>query len=125
MGKIISHSLCVDDMHAEMGWFVAIDTTRRVIMEENTVQKSSTFTLQKLYIAPSMRIYGQPEIPSSKYYTLRYILAATLAAGESHIKYPAESDDSDALFRGCRAFGAELTWQDDQHRLLRVQGLGH
>jgi 3-phosphoshikimate 1-carboxyvinyltransferase len=93
-------------------------------MEENMTQRNPTSTVQKLYIAPSAHIYGQPEVPSSKYYTLRYLLAATLAGGESQIVYPAESDDSDALYRGCRAFGAELSWQDEQHRVLHVRGIG-
>lgn len=93
-------------------------------MEEHTTEHNLTSTMQKLYIAPSTRIYGQPEVPSSKYYTLRYLLAATLAGGESRIVFPAESDDSDALFRGCRAFGAELSWQDEQHHVLHVRGIG-
>lgn len=79
---------------------------------------------QKLFIGPANLQSSQPEIPSSKYYTLRYILAATLAAGESRIVLPALSDDSDALFRGCRALGAELDWEDGQERVLRVRGVG-
>src|SRR6266567_2986638 len=79
---------------------------------------------QTLYIAPTSLIRGQPELPSSKYYTLRYLLAATLAEGESKVSFPATSDDSDALFRGCRALGAELTWCDGQRRVLRVRGVG-
>src|SRR5690242_16156450 len=78
---------------------------------------------KRLYIAPSSRIYGQPEIPSSKYYTLRYILAAALAEGESRVEFPAQSDDSDALFRGCRALGALLDWEDEQQRVLKVKGI--
>jgi 3-phosphoshikimate 1-carboxyvinyltransferase len=77
-----------------------------------------------LYIAPSSRIHGAPEVPSSKYYTLRYVLAATLARGESRIVLPAQSDDTDALFRGCRALGARLSWEDEQQRVLCVQGVG-
>ena len=64
---------------------------------------------QKLYIAPTSLLRGEPLLPSSKYYTLRYLLAATLARGESTVSFPAVSDDSEALFRGCRALGAELT----------------
>src|SRR6266581_874351 len=37
---------------------------------------------RKLYIAPGSMLRGEPAIPSSKYYTLRYMLAATLARGE-------------------------------------------
>ena len=77
-----------------------------------------------LYIAPSSRIHGAPEVPSSKYYTLRYVLAATLARGESRVVLPARSDDTDALFRGCRALGVRLSWEDEQQRVLYVQGVG-
>ncbi|HLG75454.1 MAG TPA: hypothetical protein VKX46_03515, partial [Ktedonobacteraceae bacterium] len=52
---------------------------------------------QRLQILPSGRIFGQPEVPSSKYYTLRYLLAAALAEGESRVHFPALSDDSEAL----------------------------
>jgi len=78
---------------------------------------------KKLFIAPSSLIYGQPEVPSSKYFTLRYVLAAALAQGESQIAFPAKSDDSDALFRGCHALGAELTWEDEEQRMLHVRGV--
>ncbi len=79
---------------------------------------------QKIHIAPSGSIYGNPEVPSAKYYTLRYLLAATLAEGESRVILPAYSDDSDALFRGCRALGAQLSWEDNQQRVLIVKGVG-
>src|SRR5712691_1220340 len=78
----------------------------------------------KLYIAPTSLIRGEPELPSSKYYTLRYLLAATLAEGESKVSFPAVSDDSDALFRGCRALGAELTWLDEGQQVLGIRGVG-
>lgn len=91
------------------------------------IEKARLQTLrnaQKLYIAPAQRIYGAPEVPSSKYYTLRYLLAATLATGKSSIAFPASSDDSDALFRGCQALGAHLAWEDEQHTRLAIQGCG-
>ena len=74
------------------------------------------------FLAPTTRLFGAPHVPSSKYYTLRYVLAATLGQGESSISFPAVSDDSEALFRGCRALGATLAWTDEQ--TLRVQGVG-
>ncbi len=76
-------------------------------MQEKERSSQVSF-VQKIAIAPTNLLYGQPEMPSSKYYTLRYLLAATLAIGESQVMFPAESDDSEALFRGCRALGAEL-----------------
>ena len=88
-------------------------------MQEETPQLT-----QQLYIAPSSLLMGEPVIPSSKYYTLRYLLAATLAEGESRVLFPAQSDDSEALLRGCRALGAELAWEDEQMHRLYVRGLG-
>jgi 3-phosphoshikimate 1-carboxyvinyltransferase len=84
----------------------------------------STLRGDNLYIAPSSQIHGAPEVPSSKYYTLRYVLAATLAEGESRIILPAWSDDTDALFRGCRALGATVSWEDEQQRVLCIRGVG-
>ncbi|GCE06166.1 3-phosphoshikimate 1-carboxyvinyltransferase [Dictyobacter aurantiacus] len=75
-------------------------------------------------VAPSNLRPARPEVPSSKYYTLRYVLAAALAPGESRIVLPAQSDDSVALFRGCRALGAELRWEDEQERVLLIHGTG-
>src|SRR5205807_530658 len=93
----------------------------RVSMQEETINIPAR---TGLHIAPAHRIYGEPVLPSSKYYTLRYVLAASLAQGESTVSFPAASDDSDALFRGCRALGAELTWCDEQQRVLCVHGVG-
>ncbi len=78
--------------------------------------------LQRRHINPTNILRGEPVIPSSKYYTLRYLIAATCAEGESHIAFPAESDDSDALFRGCCALGAQLEWENEQHASLHVYG---
>lgn len=78
----------------------------------------------RLYIAPTSQLRGEPALPSSKYYTLRYLLAATLARGESRVAFPASSDDSEALFRSCRALGAELTWGDTRQDVLRVKSAG-
>src|SRR2546430_7784377 len=77
-----------------------------------------------LYFPPTGLLRGEPALPSSKYYTLRYLLAATLAKGESSVAFPANSDDSEALFRSCRALGAELTWDDTRQEVLRVKGAG-
>ncbi len=90
-------------------------------MQQEEPQHSS---FQERFIAPTSILRGEPIMPSSKYYTLRYLLAATCAKGESRIAFPAESDDSDALFRGCRALGAQLLWENEQHSSLRVLGVG-
>lgn len=86
--------------------------------EKDGMQSAQTETL---YIAPTTYIHGEPALPSSKYYTLRYVLAASLAEGESRVEFPARSDDSEALLRGCRALGADLTWEDEHERVLRVR----
>lgn len=88
------------------------------------MQEEPTQPGQKLYIAPTSLIRGEPLVPSSKYYMLRYLLAATLAQGESIVSFPAASDDSNVLFRGCQALGAELTWHDKQQSELHVCGAG-
>src|SRR5215467_618105 len=105
-------------------------------VQETGNQETSPFTfvnrriekvahkVMNLRVAPTSLITGAPTLPSSKYYTLRYLLAATLAEGESTVAFPAASDDSKVLFRGCQAFGAELRWRDEQQQLLFVRGVG-
>lgn len=78
----------------------------------------------RVVVSLSTRVQGRPELPSSKYYTLRYVLAAALSQGTSTVYYPAQSDDSEALFRGCQALGAQLSWVDENQTILRVQGVG-
>jgi len=64
--------------------------------------------------------------PSSKYHTLRYILAAFLAQGMSTIYYPAISDDTDVLLQACSRLGAhiKIDSQSDQRRILSILGTG-
>ncbi|MBV9711828.1 MAG: 3-phosphoshikimate 1-carboxyvinyltransferase [Ktedonobacteraceae bacterium] len=93
-------------------------------MQEKEMNLQQGASVQRITIAPTNLLYGQPEVPSSKYYMLRYLLAATLARGESRVLFPAESDDSEALFRGCRALGAELTWEDERRHTLLVRSSG-
>src|SRR2546421_12325026 len=64
--------------------------------------------------------------PSSKYHTLRYILAAFLAPGVSTINYPAISDDTEVLINACTQLGAKITitHQPDGRRILTIQGTG-
>lgn len=92
-------------------------------MQED-IQPFTPWTTKKKYFAPFSRVYGAPEVPSSKYYTLRYLLAAALADGESRVLFPVESDDSEALFRGCQALGARLIWEDESRKALQVHGVG-
>ena len=64
--------------------------------------------------------------PSSKYHTLRYILAAFLARGMSTIYYPATSDDTDMLLQACSHLGAHIhiESQTDERRILSIRGTG-
>jgi len=59
----------------------------------------------------SSGVAPQVHLPGSKYYTLRYLLAAALADGESVVVGPALSDDTAALVVALRALGAELAWE--------------
>src|SRR5262249_30461541 len=70
-------------------------------------------------------------LPGSKYYTLRYLLNALLADGESVVRHPALSDDTAVLVRALRALGAEATWEQvggeqeaSEGWQLRVRGVG-
>jgi 3-phosphoshikimate 1-carboxyvinyltransferase len=65
---------------------------------------------ERVRVRPGRATGAQPALPSSKYYTLRYVLAAFLAGGESFVRDPALSDDTDVLVAAVRAFGAEVAW---------------
>src|SRR5258706_6064301 len=49
-----------------------------------------------------------PALPGSKYYTLRYLLNALLAAGESVVRFPARSEDTAGLVGGPRGAGGGM-----------------
>jgi 3-phosphoshikimate 1-carboxyvinyltransferase len=67
-----------------------------------------------------------PRLPGSKYYTLRYLLNALLADGESIVRFPALSDDTAVLVRAMRALGARVSWEpvapDADTWQVRVRG---
>jgi 3-phosphoshikimate 1-carboxyvinyltransferase len=73
----------------------------------------------RVHVGPGSPTGAQPHPPSSKYYTLRYTLAAFLAAGESLVLQPAVSDDTDVLVAAARALGAEVR---EEPGALRVRG---
>ncbi|MEF3303926.1 3-phosphoshikimate 1-carboxyvinyltransferase [Paenibacillus sp. GYB003] len=58
---------------------------------------------------------------SSKNYTTRYMLVGALADGTSTIRFPAHSEDSDAMRRCIRDLGAELTEVGDT---MTIRGFG-
>jgi len=72
-------------------------------------------------VKPTARLQGELQALSSKNYTTRYMLVAALAEGVSRIKYPAHSEDSDALRRCLKDLGATLTETDVD---MTVHGFG-
>lgn len=73
-------------------------------------------------IHPTATLRGVLQPPSSKNYTTRYLLVAALADGVSTVRFPARSDDADAMMRCLEALGAKLAWTDAT--TLRVEGFG-
>ena len=68
-----------------------------------------------------------PRLPGSKYYTLRYLLSALLAEGESVVRFPALSDDTAVLVGALRELGASARWEHvrgGSAYALRVVGCG-
>ncbi len=72
-------------------------------------------------VKPTARLQGELQALSSKNYTTRYMLVAALADGVSRIRYPAHSEDSDALRRCLKDLGATLTETDVE---MTVHGFG-
>ena len=80
-------------------------------------------------VYPSGPLHGKLRPPSSKYHTLRSIVAALLAAGPGAIRGPAESDDTDVLVNACRQLGGSLRYSESPQRsgepaTLLVSGSG-
>ena len=84
------------------------------------------------YLPQIVRVYSSGPLsgtifpPSSKYHTLRYILAAFLAPGVSRIHYPAISDDTDVLLNACSQLGAHIQTDKraDRRQILSIRGTG-
>lgn len=74
-----------------------------------------------MIVTPTPRLAGEIQALSSKNYTTRYLLVAALAEGTSVIRYPAHSEDSDALRRCVRDLGAVL--EEDDEKIV-VTGFG-
>jgi 3-phosphoshikimate 1-carboxyvinyltransferase len=70
-----------------------------------------TETVKTVRVYPSDTLFGTLRPPSSKYHTLRSIVAALLATGSSVIRGPAESDDTEVLLNACRQLGGSLNYQ--------------
>lgn len=75
----------------------------------------------KNYSVNKSTLRGDIEIPASKSHTLRAILFASLARGESLISHYLPSDDAQAMIRACRLFGAKI---EVMPLSLKIQGIG-
>lgn len=71
-------------------------------------------------ISPS-KVSGKVSIPGSKSHTIRAILIASLAQGDSIISNPLYSLDTASCIQACRAFGAVI---EEQENCLVIQGVG-
>lgn len=65
---------------------------------------------------------GEIIIPPSKSHTLRAILFASLADGESIIHHPLDSPDATAMMRACELLGAKIQAQENQIIISGVAG---
>ncbi len=81
---------------------------------------------QSVRVFSSGPLKGNILLPSSKYHTLRCILAGFLASGVSTIYYPAISDDTDVLLQACTQLGAhtQIQQQADGRQTLSIRGTG-
>ncbi|WP_461247500.1 3-phosphoshikimate 1-carboxyvinyltransferase [Treponema sp. R6D11] len=72
------------------------------------------------------RFTGSVRIPASKSHTIRQLLIASLADGESEIKYPLDSLDTRSCLAACKAFGAEIAEQCNGDKIVswKVRGNG-
>ncbi len=62
----------------------------------------------KLIVEKTKKISGESNVPSSKSHTIRGLIFASLAEGESRLKNALESEDTKAAIKACSALGAEI-----------------
>jgi len=72
-------------------------------------------------ICRQSRLQGEVQIPGSKSHTIRAVAIASLAAGNSTIRVPLDSNDTRAAVDAYRALGAEIALDSDA---WRVSGTG-
>jgi len=68
---------------------------------------------------------GTVKIPSSKSHTIRQLLIASLADGESEIKDPLDSLDTRSCIDACRTFGAKINEVYDDKKLISLRIIGN
>lgn len=74
-----------------------------------------------MIVTPTGKLQGDIQALSSKNYTTRYMLVAALAEGTSTIRFPARSEDSDAMRRCIRDLGAVI--EEDDEKMV-IKGFG-
>jgi 3-phosphoshikimate 1-carboxyvinyltransferase len=74
-----------------------------------------------MIVTPTGKLQGEIQALSSKNYTTRYMLVAALAEGTSTIRFPARSEDSDAMRRCIRDLGAVI--EEDDEKMV-IKGFG-
>jgi 3-phosphoshikimate 1-carboxyvinyltransferase len=67
-----------------------------------------------LIVEEAGELKGVVHAPSSKSYTHRSIIAASLAEGESRISFPLHSDDTMATVRACSSLGAVINEREGE-----------
>jgi 3-phosphoshikimate 1-carboxyvinyltransferase len=75
----------------------------------------------KAIVKQTPALKGEINALSSKNYTTRYMLVGALADGTSTIRFPAHSEDSDAMRRCIRDLGADLKEEGDT---MTIRGFG-
>ena len=75
----------------------------------------------KIKVLPTEKLSGEIIVPSSKSYTHRAIIAASLAEGVSNIGRPLISDDTDATIEACQKIGAQIVKRGHD---LEIEGFG-
>ena len=63
---------------------------------------------------------GVARIPASKSHTIRQLLIASLADGESEILYPLDSLDTRSCIDACRVFGAQIEEHYENEKLVKL-----
>ncbi|MFH0861045.1 MAG: 3-phosphoshikimate 1-carboxyvinyltransferase [Candidatus Altiarchaeota archaeon] len=74
----------------------------------------------RLTVNPVSKLKGIVKAPPSKSYTIRAVIAASLASGSSTIRDPLYSDDTRACIEACRLIGATIA----EGNALIVRGCG-
>lgn len=73
------------------------------------------------FLVDKSSLAGEISVTTSKSHTMRAILLASMAGGQSRVRHPLPSPDAEAMIKACRALGAKITEQLDE---LEIAGTG-